>query len=688
MKLIVAEKPSLGMAIANGLGIQKKHDGYVVCNGFTVTWCVGHLLELKKPDDYDAEYKNWNKMPMPFIPENWQYKPIPDKVKQLKIIKTLLDKSDTVVNAGDPDREGSMLVDIVIAFCGAAKKPRWRLLVSDLNLPAVKRAIAKIDKFNSTENLARSALARQRADYCYGLNLTVACTLKAQANGHDGLISIGRVQTPTLGMIVKRDLERENFVPHDYYVLAAQLEKNDEPFWAGLVLDVDTSLCDDNGRLTDKATAQSLQHQIEQSDFVVSDVDSNESKTAPPLGYSLSELQKDGGKKLDLTANEVLEQAQALYEAKITTYPRSSSKYLPTDHFAEAENILSSLQTSSVGDLVRFADATKKSRVFNDDHVNAHHAIVPTGNVANIPAKCKALFELIAQRYIAFFCDDLIVAKTEIAILAGDLTFKATGQALVQKGWTNVIPRNSKDVLLPTVSEGDHLMFLDSELDTKTTKPPAAYTEPTLVDAMTGIAKHLDDESLKPHLSETDGLGTEATRSKIIESLVDRKLIDRNKKSLISTKVGRELIAQLDRSVTSPDMTALWESKLNKVAAGELSPNDLLDDVQEKVKQLASTIDLKITAKELTPCPECGAGLRRLKGQFGYFWTCNSCTFKTDDDKGKPAKVWPCPSCSSKLVKREGEHGKFWACSNYKNGCTFTVNDKRNKPDFDRKKKK
>lgn len=699
MKLIIAEKPSLAKAIADGFdGKQIRKDGFIEVEGYTVTWCIGHLLELYMPEDYDEQYKNWSKVDLPFIPDGWKYKAGKGKSKQLSIVKKLIGQSSYLVNAGDPDREGSFLVDIVVSFCGGKSKPCGRLLVSDMNKPAVKRAIKKMAKDNITKDLSNSALARQRADYLYGLNMTMAYTLKAKDMGYSGVISIGRVQTPVLGLIVRRSQEISNFVPHDFYTIKAKFKTAAGEYDGEYKPTGDGDDYDNNSRLINENVVNEIVSKLDNgAKAKIVCVDNKETKSKSPLPFSLSALQKEANKKYGYTANEVLDAAQWLYEtAKATTYPRSDCDYLPEDHHSEAETILKSISSSSlqIAQHAINAEPDLKHSAFNDSKITAHHAIVPTGNIDNLKEASKkqlAIYELIASRYVALFHPSAIDAKTKITTLINDIEFITKGSVEIIRGFRDVLSITSNIKPLPKVEVGDaKTMSINSSKSTTT--PPSLFTDGTLLDAMTGISRFVKDQSFSKLLKETDGLGTEATRGGIIENIVKRGYVVRQKKAFIPTELGIQLINQLPEKVTYPDTTAAWEKQLDEISKGNQSPLEFMSNIINEFTPLIKNPELSdmsnIKKAGQIDCPNCEGELKRIpKRDKSYFWVCNrNCGYLTNDSRGKPAKKveasdkYFCPKCEKPMIKRKGSNGNFWACTGFKEGCSYTAKDHRNKP--------
>lgn len=701
MRLFVAEKPSLGMAIAQGLGIEKKGRGYIECNGGSiVTWCIGHLLELYAPDDYQDDYKIWNADDLPIIPDQWKLKVKSKTQSQFKVVKQLISKASEIVNAGDPDREGSLLVDEVIHFCG--KKADTRVLVADYNIKAVKKALSKIQPNSITSGLTDSALARSKADWTVGMNLTRGFSISAKAAGIDSVMSIGRVQTPTLGLIVRRDLEIENFKSHPFYGIEGEFKSSAGVFNANWIPIAAESYLDEQGRVIDKDFIKSTKDSMHGKGAVIVKLEKKEVISRPPLLFDMASLQKAAIKTFGMTSDQTLTAAQALYEKhKLTTYPRVDCEYLPKEHFRDSEQIVNNMlpKESPLQDHIGHADYGTPSPAFNDKEVEVHHAIVPCGTWDNqeLNKHEDQVYKLICKQYLAQFMGNKVTAKTELIVEIGNSKnwqFKTTGSTIEKIGHS-ILFKRSENKILPNVSEGESLQINALSLIDKNTTPPKPFTEDTLIDALKGIGKHCEDQSIVKHLKETDGLGTNATRSKMIELLIKREYIVRSKTKLLSTPHGRSFIEILPKELTFPDSTALWESKLNLIAEKKLKAGEFLDDIKGFVTGLcgvARTTKFEDKREKFT-CPKCGGNLNRIKKKTsGYFWGCaarDKCDYATDDKKGKPdlnKKEYPCPSCNKPLAKRKGSSGVFWGCTGFKDGCKYSCNDKSNKPDIEGKK--
>lgn len=606
MRLFLAEKPSLARAIADVL--PKPHtrgEGYIQCgDNDVVTWCIGHLLEQAEPDVYDERFKMWRMEHLPIVPEQWKLVPKKETLKQFKAVEKLVKKADILVNAGDPDREGQLLVDEVFSYLNVPAEKRsqiQRCLVSDLNPSAVKKAIEKLQNNRDFVPLATSALARARADWLYGINMTRAYTLQGRWAGYKGVLSVGRVQTPVLGLIVRRDLEIEHFVPKDYYEVLAHIlvPETQERFTAQWQ---PSKACEDyqdeDGRVLSLPLAENVVKRISgQPANVVEYQDKIETETAP-LPYSLSALQIDAARRFGLNAQAVLDICQKLYEThKLITYPRSDNRYLPNEHYADRFKVMSAIShhLADYQQKPEVVDPNLKNRCWNDKKVEAHHAIIPTARQGNVQLteNEKRIYQLIARQYLMQFCPDAEYRKGKIVLEIAGGTFNAQARNLIVAGWKALLGKEDSDEvlepLLPVVKKGQVLQCEKGEIVSKKTQPPRHFTDASLLSAMTGIARFVQDKQLKKVLRETDGLGTEATRAGIIELLFKRGFLVKRGRNIHSTEAGRILIQALPESATLPDMTAHWEMQLNDISKKQATYQQFMHQLTSQLPQLLQT---------------------------------------------------------------------------------------------------
>ncbi|MBM6549549.1 DNA topoisomerase III [Marinomonas ostreistagni] len=603
MILYIAEKPSLARAIASALpNPQKKHDGYIeLPNGDCVTWCIGHLLELAEPQDYAPHYKQWSLDHLPIVPDDWQWKAKANTKKQLAVVKRLLKQANQIVHAGDPDREGQLLVDEVLHFSKVSKaklEHTQRLLISDLTLPAVKKALNQLRPNKEFAALSRSALARSRADWLYGINLTRAYTVKGRQAGYQGVLSVGRVQTPVLGLVVRRDKERAEFVPKAYYqVIAHLLTEQQQSFQAKWQ---PSKACepyqDEEGRVLSKPLAENVARRITDKPATVTGYDKSPKKQTAPLPYNLSALQIDAAKAFSMSAQKVLDTCQALYERhQMITYPRSDCRYLPTEQFKQATTIVGQLKKLELPfqNAAQDANPQQKSKAWNDKQVGAHHAIIPTSQLAafsKLNSDERRVFELIARQYLIQFLPayEYLATKIHVTIEGGEFT--TSGVTVTKLGWKALMPANKKEQPeLPSLIEGQTLHCQKGEVLDKETTPPDAFTDATLLAAMTGISRFVTAADIKAILKETDGLGTEATRASIIELLFKRGFLQRDGKQIHATATGTALIEALPEQTTVPDMTAKWEAMLDGISKNTEHYQTFMDELVSGLNTLVTT---------------------------------------------------------------------------------------------------
>ena len=625
MILYIAEKPSLARAIAAALpSPQKKEEGCIwLPNGDCVSWCIGHLLEQAEPHQYNPAYKSWNLDHLPIIPTDWQWQEKANTKKQLGILKKLIKKATVLVHAGDPDREGQLLVDEVLHYTKVPAqklKNTQRLLVNDLTPSAVKQALSNLRSNNEFAALSRSALGRARADWLFGLNLTRAYTIRGRQAGYQGVLSIGRVQTPVLGLVAARDKEREAFVPKDFYQVWASIQTTQDAIFQAKWLPSEACqpYMDDENRVLSLPLAQNVANRITNKPAIVIEANYKQKKQPAPLPYSLSALQIDAAKAFSLSAQQVLDTCQALYERhQIITYPRSDCRYLPTQQHKDAAAIIAAL-TRSGSDIqqgAENADASRKSKAWNNKQVTAHHAIIPTtqAHKAASLSKTEALvFNLIARQYLMQFYPeyDYLASYIKLEIEGG--LFEAKGNTPIALGWKALLPNKNKSKdpedenqnELPKLSKNEELWCIQGQVQEKVTTPPAAFTDATLLAAMTGISRFVTDKDIRAILKETDGLGTEATRASIIELLFKRGFLMRQGKQIHASQTGRAFIDCLPKQLVTPDMTAKWESALNSISLGEASYQEFMTNLEGNLNQLLSASrDMPTSALHNLPPP-------------------------------------------------------------------------------------
>ncbi|QYN46645.1 DNA topoisomerase III [Gilliamella sp. ESL0405] len=614
-RLFIAEKPSLARAIADVLPKpHQKGNGFIKAgNGDIVSWCIGHLLEQATPEVYDQRYKKWQVNDLPIVPEKWILMPKSNTAKQFNILVDLIKSADQIVHAGDPDREGQLLVDEVLNYCklpDTKRKSIQRCLISDLNASAVEKSLQQLRSNQEFIPLSTSALARARADWLYGINMSRVCTIVGQKSGYRGVLSIGRVQTPILGLVVRRDIDIEQFVPKPFYEVYAVLEtEHNEKFKAKWQ---PSEACapyqDEEGRVLVKALAENVCQRIINQTGTVEKVSNKKKELAPPLPFNLSALQIEMAKKNGLSAQDVLDICQALYEKhKLITYPRSDCRFLPQEHIDQINGVKSAIENNcpELKTAIDNADFTLRTKTWNDKKVEAHHAIIPTlrkARMENLTENEKAVYQVIATQYLAQFYPAYKYAELQIDVdIVGGKFISKTNQML-DEGWKvlfrsknyqsdNDNPNNeSSGVLTKLVKKGESVQCVDTELLSKETQPPKPFTDATLLSAMTGIARFVKDPEIKKILRETDGLGTEATRAGIIELLFKRQFLTRQGKTIRSTPVGRNLILSLPEMMSMPDMTAHWEMQLDEISKKEFSYQQFMHQLNVSLLSLVGQL--------------------------------------------------------------------------------------------------
>ena len=653
MRLFIAEKPSLGRAIAASLGVVKAETGYITCeNGDVVTWCVGHLLELAEPEAYDEKYKSWSFDTLPIFPKDWISIPMESSKKQLDVVIEQIKKSTVLVNAGDPDREGDLLVNEVIEYANVSndiKENALRVLINDLNPKAIETAINNLEPNSKRLPISNAALCRSRADWLLGMNLTRACSVLARRKGHDNVLHVGRVQTPTIQLVVKRDIEIANFKPVDFFEVEAQFTHADMPFKAKL---------QNEERIEKKESAESMITNLAGQSAVVTLCETKRAKSQPPLPFSLRTLQEAMSSKYGYGAKETLDIAQALYEKyKITSYPRTDKNYLSTNKEDEIQLIIDNLEGLNDTPLAQWAsdaDISLRSPCWNDKKLEgaAHTAIIPTTRAPDLEELSEAehnVYTAIASRYLAQFYPTAEDDNTTIKIQSGEHEFKTTGKIEITKGWRVVLGREKSDgeeQSLPELTKDQAIDCTSADVLSKKTSAPKPYTEGTLLSAMCNIGKDVTDPALKAKLKETAGLGTEATRAGIIEKAKEREYLTTKGKNIVSTPLAKMLIMALPNRVRDPAITAIWEQQLDVVQSGECSVDTFMTAIEKTVQGLID--DLKSGKEPFTlskstapacPQPNCTGFALPFEGKKGNAHQCHVCGVKFKDDKGKVGKA-------------------------------------------------
>ncbi|BAL83104.1 putative DNA topoisomerase 3 [Selenomonas ruminantium subsp. lactilytica TAM6421] len=713
-RLFIAEKPSLARELAKGLGDGNNKDGYIEVGNDVVTWEYGHLLENYAPEDYDEKYKVWRSEDLPIVPTHWQMKIRRDGAKQVKVIKKLLAETDIVVNGGDPDREGQLLVDELLEYLGNTK-PVQRILINALDEKSVKQALADLRDNKDFAGLKESARARSYADWLVGTNLSRAYTIAGRNAGFQDAIRIGRVKTPTMSLVVRREEEIRTHKPVNYYELQIEWQYKDSTILS--VWQPDESAIDDNydleNRLLKQEVAVDIRDKIASAGEagVVTRREDKVKQELPLLPYSLSALQVAAGKKYGYEPQTVLKAMQELYEKKLTTYPRSDCAYLPENQLADVDEIMENLAgISGLEKYCREANTSLRSRAWNDSKISAHHAIVPTREKADLSQLSdieQNLYKMVAKAYVAQFYEAYKYNAAKIHIECAGETFVAIGKQVIQQGWKVLYSQEKleKDVqtgdeevaekTLPDISEGESTAFKDGHVLSKVTKPPQRFTPSTLLQAMKEIHKHARDKEAVSKLKSVSGIGTEATRAGIIDSLITSGLLKKEKKYLVPSEMAESMVKFLPDELTWPDMTAEWENSLEEIREGRLTVNEFINGKADTVAACveASAILHLQPMSESVKCPSCGKVMMRRKGKKGFFWGCSGypeCKQTFPDKKGKPdleakagkkltGKSWVCPKCGKVLRQIDGANGKFWACED-RQGCGAKFADYKDAP--------
>ena len=639
MRLFLCEKPSQGNDIGRILGATQRGEGCLSGSGVTVTWCIGHLEEAAAPEVYDAALKRWSLDQLPIIPQQWRVEVKPKTATQFKVVKALLAKTTHLVIATDADREGELIAREIIDLCGY-RGPIERLWLSALNDASIRTALGKLRPSSDTLPMYFSALARSRADWLVGMNLSRLFTVLGRQAGYDGVLSVGRVQTPTLKLVVDRDREIAAFRSVPFWAIDVSLSAGGQAFSAQWV--PPEGCTDAAGRCVQQPIAQQAAQQIRAAGSAqVVSVETERVREGPPLLFDLGTLQEVCSKQLGLDVQETLEIAQALYEThKATTYPRSDSGYLPESMFAEVPAVLDSLLKTdpSLRPIMGQLDRTQRSRAWNDGKVTAHHGIIPTLEPANLSAMSEkelAVYRLIRAHYLAQFLPHHEFDRTVANFSCGQQTLAATGKQVVARGWHLVLAEPQPDEdgeatarsqALPALREGMACQVAEAEIKALKTMPPKPYTQGELVKSMKGVARFVTDPRLKQKLKDTTGIGTEATRANIITGLLTRGYLVKKGRSIRASEAAFTLIDAVPAAIADPGTTAVWEQALDMIEAGQLTLDVFIGKqaawISQLIAQYGST-SLSIKVPQGPTCPQCGAPTRQRTGKSGPFWSCS-----------------------------------------------------------------
>ena len=576
--LVIAEKPSVGRDIAKVLGCKSKKSGYLYSEEYVVSWAIGHLVTLCEPEDYNPNYKKWRGEHLPIVPAQIQLKAITNTKSQFEILKNLMlsEKVESIICATDSGREGELIFRYIYELVGC-KKPVKRLWISSMTDEAITDGFSKLKPSAHYDNLYSCAKSRSEADWLVGINATRAFTLR-----YNTLLSIGRVQTPTLAMIVERQREIDAFVSTPYWEIKATFGHTME--YTGMWFDPKTK----DTKILDANNAKAIVEKVKGKKSAVTSAEKAEKKQPPPLLYDLTELQRDANRQFGFAAKKTLDIAQDLYEKKkMITYPRTDSRYLSSDMLSKCRSILKSL-SEQYGEFVSAILALEKlpvtKRIADDSKVTDHHAIIPTGKSATLTGEEQQLYNLIAKRFVAVFLPYHIYEATTVITSVQDEHFISKGNTIVSWGWMALYKQDNTDETetLPDLQQNTEVTLNKAELLKKKTQPPKPYTEATLLSAMENAGRFVEDEGLKEQLKES-GLGTPATRAAIIERLLQVGYIVRNKKNLTPTEKGMKLIEVVPHELKSPETTGKWERGLTSISKGKMEPKKFMASITRYV---------------------------------------------------------------------------------------------------------
>ncbi len=607
MKVVIAEKPSVARDIAAFLGAKKRCDGYYDGGRFCVTWAFGHLVTLKDPAEYDPKLKRWSVDVLPIVPETFKLKIVdnPGVSKQFAVIKRLFCAADELICATDAGREGELIFRYILTMTKCEDKPFRRLWLSSLTEEAIGKAFKNLRPGSDYDNLYYAARCRSESDWIVGLNATRNMTVRF--GGGKVLWSVGRVQTPVLSMIARRDDTIRNF--------------KSELFWEVFTKFRDVDFKHKGKRFKTETDAQSLVEKIKGHGFLIEKVASKKEKVQPPLLFDLTDLQREMNKRHGMSAAETLKVAQNLYEQKAITYPRTDSRYLTADMKREIPGILRSLQNGGNKDVAALDLKALKfsTRIVNDKKVSDHHALIPTGkSIGNLPQDMKNVYDAIATRLIAVFYPQCLKEHTTVDGKTAGKPFVAKGVVVLSQGWTVLYPKkdDGEEPELPVFLDGESGNHEPYVKEGKT-KPPRYFTENSLLGAMETAGNLVDDELMREALKDK-GIGTPATRAAIIEILIKRKYIERVKKRVTATDLGRYLVALIqDPNLKSPELTGDWEAQLKEVEHGTMDSHAFMEKIVSFTKDVIKTSDVcSVDTRVYGPCPKCGSAV--IKGNRGF----------------------------------------------------------------------
>lgn len=685
-RLIIAEKPSVARDIAKVLGVRGRGQGYLGGGDTRVSWCVGHLIQLADPVQYKPEWRSWDLEHLPLLPDTFHLKARSEGADQWEVVRGLLRDGELreVVNACDAGREGELIFAWVYEHAGCTAPVR-RLWISSMTDSAISAGFEKLAEGSAYANLEAAARCRSEADWLVGLNATRAMTTRMRSGPNSVLLSVGRVQTPTLALIADRETEIEQFEPRDFWQIKARFEA-DKGNWDALWTASDTAKESDSGddapdRVWDKAQAEAILERVQGQPGQVVRVKRVKSQERPPLLYDLTSLQKECNRRFKYSAKKTLELAQSLYERhKLLTYPRTDSRHLGTD---QVEGLPERLRGVAFGPYAEVAEETLArwpvkldKRVIDDAEVSDHHAIVPTGvdpRTCSLSVEEKRVFDLVARRFLAVMQPAAVFAVATVVAAVGKDRFIARGRTCLEEGWRRIDPPRTtkKQLLLPPVDKGDAAVLAEAKLHQGRTQPPRRFTEATLLAAMESAGESIADAELKRAMKR-NGLGTAATRAAIIETLLTRRYIERQDANLVPTSQGRALLAVLPVPVLrSPRLTGQWEARLVAMAEGKEDRQTFMSDV----RRFASEVVEAICSAELDPAAQSAFKAPPPEGE--VLGACPRC----QEEVRQGPRGWGCTACTlfigATVARREVS--PTMARQLLKQGCTAVVKGFRSK---------
>lgn len=651
MKLVIAEKPSVARDIARVLRCTEKHEGYFASKEYMVSWALGHLVTLKEPQEIDQKYKKWNMTDLPILPEHIPCKVIPKTKSQFMVLKKLFSEKtvDSIICATDAGREGELIFRLIYNMI-ESKKPVERLWISSLTDQSIREGFEGLKPISEYDGLYASALARQNADWLVGMNAS-----RAYSIAYHSLLSIGRVQTPTLALLVKRLKEIREFVPEEFFTVTA-----DFGVYSGKWFDEKQEDERLSFRIGSKEEADTIVKECKGKIGIVRDIKSEEKREIPPLLYDLTSLQRDANRMLGFTASKTLSVAQSLYEAKkCITYPRTDSKYLSTDMISKVKNTLKTLPgeyqtlTEEIEGGIEQIKISK--RVFDNEKLSDHHAIIPTPQKVNTQALSKdelSIYDMVVRRFIAAFCRPYIYDSTKVISEVGRHLFKSYGKQVKQLGFTKVLKeskakkaKDEKDEKLPDLKLSEERKVHSVKQKKEMTKAPSHHSDASLLSAMENAGKEIEDEELK-ELMKGSGLGTPATRAAIIDRIIKVGYVSRQGKNLIATDKGEKLISAVPEEIASSEMTGKWEKALNEIAKNNMDVEKFDKSIR---KFSAYLVEYAKNHKQELQFEETKYGKAKKKTLF--------------------IEDAVCPLCKGRVL----ENSKAFACEHWQEGCKLTV---------------